>query len=374
MGSGLVAHPGTNARGLITLTNVINFSDPGKKRTEVRENAALWLARLDAGASAEDLRALEAWLSEDEMHARELLALATMWGQMDVLSELSDIFPLEGYRKARVSRWLGGRLAMASVAVLVAVFFVGIWHFTGSGAAGSVPDYAETFSTQVGEQMSINAPDGSSLLINTNTSLEIDYTDSARNVYLNSGEGLFNVSADIKRPFRVYAGESVVEAVGTAFTVQASDTGEVEVLVTEGKVRFLKQSGQLSGSVDPGVDRDDMSSETEVLSLTAGQFAAVTRGGAELRRREFNPEEMEVRLSWQHGMLLFRSEPLEQVLKEVSRYTAVRIDAEEELLETRVDGYFRVGDIEGLLMAMETNFQIMARELDGNHILLTKSE
>ena len=75
------------------------------------------------------------------------------------------------------------------------------------------------YETVIGQQKSIALSDGSSIQMNTDSQVQVAYSSGARAIHLLKGEALFSVMPDPKRPFEVYAAESVVRAVGTAFAV-----------------------------------------------------------------------------------------------------------------------------------------------------------
>ena len=82
---------------------------------------------------------------------------------------------------------------------------------------------------------------------------------------------------------------------------------------------------------------------------------------------------MEQDLAWQQGMIVFRGEPLEDVLQEIERYTAVDFEIEGEALkQKRVAGYFKVGDISGLLFALKNSFNIEHKRVDTMTIMLSE--
>ena len=71
-------------------------------------------------------------------------------------------------------------------------------------------------------------------------------------------------------------------------------------------------------------------------------------------------------------MLVFQGEPAETMLAEVGRYTTSEFMlADRELAQVRVAGYFRAGDIEGLLAAsrLRDNFRIES-QLIGERVVL----
>jgi transmembrane sensor len=71
-------------------------------------------------------------------------------------------------------------------------------------------------------------------------------------------------------------------------------------------------------------------------------------------------------------MIVFTGEPLEQVLAEVDRYTTTRfVIADDTLRDVRIGGYFRAGDVDGLLVALRENFLIDSRRDAQGRVVLT---
>jgi transmembrane sensor len=59
------------------------------------------------------------------------------------------------------------------------------------------------------------------------------------------------------------------------------------------------------------------------------------------------------------------------MLAEVARYTTARFDIEDDSLrDVRVGGYFRAGDVDGLLLALRENFNIESERVGANRIVL----
>src|ERR1043165_8717982 len=105
---------------------------PNQRRA--REEASLWIARLDRGLTAEQRRALDEWLAVDPSHTAALIDLAALWDRTDVLAELAELFPLEqqALAKPRVIRFALG----ACAATIVVVAVVAALDFFGVGGEG----------------------------------------------------------------------------------------------------------------------------------------------------------------------------------------------------------------------------------------------
>lgn len=86
----------------------------------------------------------------------------------------------------------------------------------------------------------INLPDGSSVILNENSQIELSENfnqDGSREVYL-MGEAFFDITHDPARPFIVHTGKLKTTVLGTAFNVKSSAGAKtVTVTVTRGKVK-----------------------------------------------------------------------------------------------------------------------------------------
>ena len=205
--------------------------------------------------------------------------------------------------------------------------------------------------------------------MNTNSQLAVTFTPSARVLRLARGEILVRVAEDRARPLSVVVGDRIIQAVGTVFVVEITDDREVELMVSEGKVVIGIQPPVATSPREGDVDVPDTAFWPPVLALaednvvSAGE--AVTLSAADPVKRSVSADDVEVRLSWEEGRLIFRSEPLEKALREVERYTTVEFVFLDESLRTRtLSGRFRAGDVEALLLSLRVNFNI-THEYDG---------
>jgi transmembrane sensor len=361
------------------MSKVVRFPDTRK----TLEEASLWLVSLEEGLADDERRALEEWLAADPRHGKALVQLANVWGAFDALAELAETFPLHQYRPRRHRAFV--LKVAAAAAVVIAVGALG-WHLTSavmrpssqSPISVELPEPGSTlpqtaaarggasrsYETAVGEQLSARLPDGSVVTLNTNTLLRVDYSAAVRLVTIERGEASFNVQQDTTRPFRVLARNAVVEALGTIFSVQLAVGERIEVTVSGGRVRVTaapKDSAGGSSVAPTPIERG--------IDVQAGQLAVINDPGEVVR--SIDPLEIEAKLAWQRGLLIFRGEPLEAVVADVSRYTTVKFTlADESIRSTRVGGYFRTGDVEALLIALRESFGIEAQRI-GDEIILT---
>jgi len=139
--------------------------------------------------------------------------------------------------------------------------------------------------------------------------------------------------------------------------VRLGSGNDVKMMVTEGKV-----------SVVPWVPDALPQPSAPPAIVDAGSLAVMQKGPIVVQG--LDATEIEVQLSWQHGMLVFDGEPLESVLLEIGRYTTVVFAPDDSIRSVRVGGYFRAGDVDGLLLALRESFDIDSRQTADGRIAL----
>jgi transmembrane sensor len=203
----------------------------------------------------------------------------------------------------------------------------------------------------MGKQETVPLADGSSIVLNTDSAVRTNYSRRERVVYLQRGEALFDVEPDPTRPFMVHAGGKTFRAVGTVFALRLNDSG-VKLTVSEGLV-------EISGVGPAGAPQ-------RVAALHDAQIV-----GAEAEVHALDEEALSRSLAWRRGFLAFKGETLGYVVSEISRYTPTEFVFENpELRDIRIGGYFAVGEVDGLLAALEGSFGIdVRRDAQGRIIL-----
>lgn len=336
---------------------------------EIYDQASLWIARLDRSLSKLEEQKLKSWLGQDNRHQEVLFEMASLWDSMDVLSRLSSLFPVP----TRSSRPLHTRFyfaAAASFLVMVLVGVFGVLKFAPSIAPQWIlalhvnQNIDGVYDTGVGEHSRVNLPDGSTIVLNTNSRIQVKYSDDSRLFYLDHGEVHIDVAHDKSRPLSVIAGGKVVQAVGTAFNVQIFENQIIELIVTEGKVLVAEYSSEVSFD-DTKQERLPSSS----LAVSKGEI--IVLGNKEEKIKKIDASEIEANLSWRDGNLVFRGETLKEALAEISRYTDVQFEIEDEKVgQIRIAGMFKAGDVKGLLVTLEKNFHIDHQRLGSNKVTL----
>lgn len=335
--------------------------------TTVAADAARWLARRDRGPalSPAETREFEAWLHADPRHRTEFELLAGHWALLDGLGEFRPVtagrpvadLPLRP-RRARF-RPLARRLAPLAAAAAVALAAGLLWQHHTLRAP-----HATFARTAVGAQETLALPDGSTVVLNTDSAVRVELTAAERRIELVRGEAFFTVAPDKARPFVVSAGAVRVRALGTAFNVRR-DAADVEVLVTHGRVGVVAAAGAAPLLAPTAAE--------PAPTLTAGQRTVVRAAAPGAAIEALTPLDVSRRLAWQERRLEFGPTPLREIVAEFNRYSPRRlVIAEPALGDLSVGGSFRVGDEETLLRFLQASFPIEAERTDRETVLRSR--
>ncbi|MEJ1962703.1 MAG: FecR domain-containing protein [Gammaproteobacteria bacterium] len=192
------------------------------------------------------------------------------------------------------------------------------------------------WNTAPGEQRTFTLEDGSRIVVNTRSRLEVRMGRSKREVRLLEGEAFFEVARDPSRPFLVVTSLGVARAVGTRFNVLL-DGGREEVVTEEGKVLVQAPDGSTAG----------------VLAI-AGTKATLVQGQSQ---PSLAPADLTRIENWRAHRLEFDRVPLEVALKEFSRYTTVPIRAaSEDVAQTYISAVLKTGDVQALATTLQGAF------------------
>jgi ferric-dicitrate binding protein FerR (iron transport regulator) len=183
-----------------------------------------------------------------------------------------------------------------------------------------------TYLTQAGERQEITLPDGSKVVLNAASELQVfaKKWSETRDVVL-AGEAFFQVTPGI--PFTVSTATGKVEVLGTSFNVYARN-GILESLCTSGSIRTSSKNGTIS------------------QISTAGQGVRLTNNQLELTF-SVDPQTTQ----WPEGESHFEKVPLARVIAELERQFSVDIQYDVSLFtnEDAFNGWFDNQDLEKAL-------------------------
>lgn len=308
-------------------------------RARALEAAAEWLLRLRADdMSSQEVDAWTQWLLADPAHARAFDDLSLLWDAVEpaAAGPATDARPAAApavdaprRRPPRAQRRAGQgrRRLLAALVAGVGVLALGGWWFSARDAGGTTVVRAET---GVGEHRQVRLSDGTVVDLGAASRMEVRYSPSRREVELLAGQGLFAVAQQADRPFEVRAGDAMVRALGTRFSVSLRPQS-VAVVVSEGQVQV-----------------NDLAAATSApLRLVAGLGGTLRAGGGIEGPVEVDPADA---TAWVAGQIVYRGAGVADVVADLNRYSGrpVVLMAEAESLH-RVTGRWLTRDVDGWL-------------------------
>jgi transmembrane sensor len=287
-----------------------------------RAFAADWLVRLQApGLDEAQAVEFDAWLGADAANAKAYDAALAVMLELDAAAPeiLDDIQSAPAHRpgaRANTSKrgWLAaGGLAAAGVVALAVM------------SLSALAPTAQSFATAKGEHRTVKLADGSTIELNAGSELSVTLGRHDRHVVMPQGEAVFDVAADKARPFLIDAGDRTVRVVGTRFDVRRRGD-QLSVTVERGVVE-VRPAGDLAG---------------KVFRLHPGQRLDTAQGAAAVQLSLADPQAVE---SWRTGRLIYRDQPLGDVVADLNQQFREPIVLEDPALaQVRVSGVLVLDD------------------------------
>ena len=297
------------------------------------QTALEWLARRHSGCwSAVDEQAHAAWLAADAEHVAAWQRIQAVWHELAGLRPFAaaELRAARAVRPPRRAPWRAG-LSFAGLGVLA--FGLATFWLPGSLAP------AQSYQTAKGKQRTITLADGSTVELNTDSKVTVDYGLACRCLRLSGGEAVFRVAHDDIRGFKVEAGNIRIRDIGTEFWVR-SESAKTSVAVLEGEIEVAAESNGAP------------------TRLHAGGELAYDRMGRPLAGADRPVADL---VAWREGAIVFRDAPLTAVLAEFSRYHAVSIDADARLQGYRLSGRLESARLDDLLRLIQSAYPVRVR-------------
>jgi len=271
---------------------------------DATEIAADYVAQLHSGdMSEQEQQSLERWVAEDERNAYEYQRVLKIW---DDLHE----YPLIQDELASRKKILGRRKLIMAVASFFLMFFASIFVINNNEIKP-----VKSYQTSIGQQKTINFPDGSKVTLNTDTVLEADFSDNQRRLKLVSGEAFFDVAKDPSRPMVIDLATHEITVLGTQFNVYRSGLG-VKIAVVKGEVSVESAINVVTNLNQNKNELNSLKNSENKIFLKAGDAVNLD---IRLKKQPVLVSKVDVEklTGWRDGLIRFDSEPLSRVISEL---------------------------------------------------------
>ena len=286
----------------------------------VVQQAADWVSRLwSAEAGPDEERACAAWRAQKPEHELAWQRLQQIGARLNSVPTPIGQGTLRAPRnnaRRSVLRMLGWGIVTGGAVGVTRES--SLWHY-------NTADY----STGTGEWQQVRLADGTQLMLNTRTAIDIAFDEKTRRVHLHSGEVYIRTASDALRPFLIETRDGTVRALGTRYSVRKIEDS-TQVAVYEHAVEITPRDGAAS------------------LRLSAGQQAVLTQDTVHTASALDAGEP-----GWTQRRLVAERMRLDDFLAELSRYRHGILRCDPRIADLRLTGIYSLDDTDRTLATLE---------------------
>lgn len=304
----------------------------GVIRPAIAEQAVEWMMELQSPpVTPEKLAQWQCWLQQDPQHA-------LAWQRVEAFGErLSGLGAHAPIVHAALATPSDSRLDRRT-ALKALVLAVSAGALAWSGRDSDLwQNLNADYRSGVGEQRYLTLLDGSRLMLNTDTAVDVRFDPAVRQVQLLRGEVHIQVAADkALRPFQAYTTQGSVVTQRGDFLLR-QDSAFSRLAVTEGVVMLSPE-------------------RLVAVRVEAGQQVTFTRD-------EIGPlrQLTEADQAWTAGLLMAVDMPLGHFVRELGRYRHGHLGCARSLADIRVAGTYPLADTERILQTLAVSLDIEVR-------------
>jgi transmembrane sensor len=320
-----------------------------KTKGRLRREAAGWLARRQgAGGDSRTEQAFHAWYDADPAHSSAFDRVSRTYREAALLRH--SAFASEaslGERAHPAARQ--PRFALAAALALVLAVPAGLLLLNRQGQAPYGGTYAVLLTTRAGEMKRVALADGTSVTLDGDSEVGVEFQRSGRHATLKRGRARFSIAPG-PQPFTIAAGTTAVRTGrGLVDAELAAGQGRIEIL--DGNAEVEAAAGRPSG----------------IEAIGQGQGLASGPQGNSIYR-------LEPRLyDWAKALLQFDGTPLEQAAAEANRHSSGKILLARDVGQLKVSGAFKAGNNAALARSLAAAFRLDLSRTPQGDFLLSKA-
>jgi len=285
------------------------------------------------------------------------------------LLESAPMIQMEGFEKKKSRNIISMLVKVTSAAAILILAVLFTINYFGIGKNKGT----KTFLAAYGERKNIQLPDGSYVILNAGSKIEINasFAVSTRDVFL-EGEAFFDVKHNEKLPFIVHTCAMDIKALGTAFNVKAylnekiTETslirGLIEVTLKEiDNRKMLLYPNQKIKWEQPFTKGDD----AKVPKVENGDALIATDN---LVKKLLVTDDGDIKeIAWKENKLIFEDELFSDIAVLLERWYGVQIEFMDDTIRNyRFTGTFNKENINTVLNFLKEsrtfNYDIEAGE------------
>lgn len=308
---------------------------------DIRRQAIRWYVLLNSGETTEQERkGCEVWRNANPLHA---IAWSRLEAVQGTLTGVPGALAIPALKSAAINR----RNLVKSIA----------WLALGSGAGWLAwreqpwQPWFSDFHTLTGEQRQVELADGSTLILNTATSVDVRFDQQARRLHLHRGEILVQTVANSKGlpPLKVVTRHGEITALGTRFTVRDNES-HTRVIVLQHAVEISPQDTVVKQRMDAG-------KQITFTAATMGDVAPASENAD----------------TWTQGQLVVNDRPLSEVIAELARYRRGYLRCSPDAASIRISGVLPLTNTDQALSIIASRFPVRVASLSRYWVSVEKA-
>ncbi len=251
---------------------------------------------------------------------------------------------LKSHRRYSTSIWTAAAII---VILLVSVTVMTIYM---NGNTTSTLELTEkpvsTSYTTAEEQRRLILADGSRIRLGSESYIEIfDESPAGERKIILDGQAFFEVTHNPDRTFVVYAGNTKVEVLGTAFNVRKNDRQNIFVAVLDGSVA-MEQNGN---------NEERIVLKNNMLGIYDSATNSVTANEIDVNNY----------ISWMHGRIIFNRTPFAEVMQQLEYIYDVRSKIKDDrLYEMKLTSNFSEATLENVIQVISEGLEVSYEKVD----------
>jgi transmembrane sensor len=313
---------------------------------------------LSGELSDKDRLIVDEWKKESPENEALYRESLKAWEAIPLLREMEQFSSFDALKKISTrlsqpyfSKWRINIHRVAAILLLPLLVYSGYLTIRNLSMKKLPEEYVimQTVTSRQGMVTKFSLDDDTKVWLNSGSELQfpIRFARDMREVKL-SGEAFFEVAKNEKQPFRVNAKELNIDVSGTSFNVVSyDDDTQSEVTLIEGKVRLSAEKGPV---------------KKEYGTIHPGQRAVFKKESLEVNT---NDVEVDKYISWRDGNLIFRDDPMEDVIRRLSRWFNVEIVVNDPEIKSYIyTATFRNENLEQVLKLLKMSAPIDYRIME----------
>ena len=259
--------------------------------------------------------------------SKDFKKIRRIWDSLDKAKEPADIDVEKALNKVkrRIQDFRKTRKFMFYLERIAAILFIPVliasivYYYSNKPIRVQQSAYNE-IDNAYGTVSKLVLPDGTKVWLNSGSHFKypLFFKQGVRKVFL-SGEAYFEVAKNKRKPFVVNVSDIDVVATGTVFGVMAYANDEnIVATLASGKISLAKETGP------------SQKLET-IISVQPGQKAILNK---EKKKITIEKADVDKEFAWKEGMLIFRDDPMDVVVRKLNRWYNMKIILLDKELET----------------------------------------